>query len=288
VLVFHSTGGALRRFAAGGVDPNDLAMTLALGLPMAWYLANTYHRPLIIWICRAYLAVGVLAIGLTGSRGGLLTTVVALTIVPLTMTRLSPKRMVAMVSMLFLAGALAVAYVPEQIVERLATTSTEVEDLRGGGRIKMWRAGIHAFPMHPILGYGTSGFIRAVTPELGPGALVAHNSFVSLLVEQGVIGLTLYLLMFLAAYRGVRRLPRLERRFGLVLLGTLVMAMTPLTWEDQKSAWFVLGTLVAFAYARREAAAERPMARVRPGPPLVGGPITRRPVGPAAPAGETA
>ena len=287
VLVFRSTGGALRRFAAGGVDPNDLAMTLALGLPMAWYLANTYHRPLMIWICRAYLAVGVLAIGLTGSRGGLLTTVVALTIVPLTMTRLSPKRMVAMVSMLFLAGALAVAYVPEQIVERLATTSTEVEDLRGGGRIKMWRAGIRAFPMHPILGYGTSGFIRAVTPELGPGALVAHNSFISLLVEQGVIGLTLYLLMFLAVYRGVRRLPRLERRFGLVLLGTLVMAMMPLTWEDQKSAWFVLGTLVAFAYARREAAAERPMGRVRPGPPLVGGPITRRPVGPAAPAGET-
>ena len=177
------------------------AMTLALGLPMAWYLASTYHRPLMIWVCRAYLAVGVLAIGLTGSRGGLLTTVVALTIVPLTMTRLSPKRMVAMVSMLFLAGALAVAYVPEQIVKRLATTSTEVEDLRGGGRIKMWRAGIRAFPLHPILGYGTSGFIRAVTPELGPGALVAHNSFISLLVEQGVIGLTLYLLMDSVAAR---------------------------------------------------------------------------------------
>jgi hypothetical protein len=37
LLLFRSQAGILRRFAMGGVDSNDLAMTLALARPMAWY-----------------------------------------------------------------------------------------------------------------------------------------------------------------------------------------------------------------------------------------------------------
>jgi hypothetical protein len=69
MLLYRQSGGTLKRFAAGNVDPNDLAMTMALALPMAWYLAQVYRKPLLRWICRAYLPVGVLALGLTGSRG---------------------------------------------------------------------------------------------------------------------------------------------------------------------------------------------------------------------------
>ncbi len=279
MLTYHSSGGALRRFAAAGVDPNDLAMKMALALTMAWYLGNVLRNRLFLWICRGYLPVGVVAIGLTGSRGGMLAGIVALSIVPLSMTRLSPKRMVMTLIMLFLAGGLAVVYVPEKIVQRLATTSTEVEDLSLGGRFKLWRAGLRALPQHPILGFGTSGFIRAISPDLGSGAQVAHNTFISVLVEQGIVGLSLWLLMFLAVFRGIRqRLPQVERRFGLVLLGTLVVTMSPLTWEQQKSAWFVLAALAGLAYAVPSTAGSRQAVRVRSGPPMVGSPITRRPV----------
>ena len=40
---------AVARFATGAFDPNDLGMTLALAIPMAWYLAVTERRPLIRW-----------------------------------------------------------------------------------------------------------------------------------------------------------------------------------------------------------------------------------------------
>lgn len=282
LLVFHSSGGGLRRFAAGGVDPNDLAMTLALGLPMAWYLSNTYRKPLLRWICRGYLPVAVVTIGLTGSRGGLLASIVALTIVPLSMTRLSPNRLAITIAMLFLSGALAVVYVPEKIVERLATTSTEVEDLRLGGRFKLWKAGLRALPEHPLLGYGTSGFIGAISPQLGSASQVAHNSFISVLVEQGLIGLSLYLLMFGAAYRAVRRLPLLERRFGLVLMATLVVAMLPLTWEHRKPVWFILAAVVGLSQALRVAPAGSLDGRIRPGPPVVRSPGSLRRVGTVA------
>ena len=281
LLLYRSSGGGLRRFAAGGVDPNDLAMTMALGVPMAWYLSNTYRKPVVRWICRGYLPIGVLAIGLTGSRGGLLASIVALTIVPLSMTRLSPGRLAIAIAMLFLSGGLAVVYVPEKIVERLATTSTEVEDLRLGGRFKLWRAGLRALPEHPLLGYGTAGYIRAISPQLGPASQVAHNSFISVLVEQGLIGLGLFLVMFGAAYRATRRLPLLERRFGLVLMATLVVAMLPLTWEHRKPVWFILAAVVGLSQALR-VAPDGLAGRIRPGPPVVRSPGSPRRVGPLA------
>jgi hypothetical protein len=92
--------------------------------------------------------------------------------------------------------------------------------------------------------------------------------------------------MFLAAYRAVRRLPLLERRFGLVLLATVIVAMSPLTWEDRKSVWVILAILVGLSQALRTTPVMRAAAPVRAGPPLVGGPITRRPAPVAAPPGE--
>lgn len=248
IIVFRRDA-TMRRFSAAGADPNDFAMILALGLPIAWYLGMTYRRPLMRWICRAYLPVGLLAIALTGSRGGMLTAMVAMLIVPLTMMRLSAGRRAAAISVLVVAGLVAIAYVPERIVDRLATTGLEVEDLSLGGRFKIWKAGIYAFGAKPIAGYGTSGFKTAVTPVLGGASQVAHNSFLSVLVEQGLVGFALYMSMFVIVLMALLELPTIERRFTMVLLGTLCAAMLPLTWEDRKPVWIVLAMLLGFSQA---------------------------------------
>jgi len=127
---------------------------------------------------------------------------------------------------------------------------------------------IDRWPVH-------AGFIGAITPQLGTASQVAHNSFISLLVEQGLIGLMLYLLMLVSAFLAVRRLSLLERRFGLVLMATLVVAMLPLTWEHRKPVWFILAALVGLAQAHRAGIAARSIGRE----PLVVPPAPRRPVG---------
>ena len=202
-------------------------------------------QPLLRWICRAYLVVGLVAVALTASRGGMVATIVALMIVPLTMTKLSPGRMAAAMIVVVMAGAVAVAYVPEKIVQRLATTGTEVEDLTLGGRFQLWTAGVKAFAVRPLTGYTASGGWRnAVSPWLGPDPQVAHNSFLSVLVETGLIGLIFYMAMFVAVFLALLRLRSLERRFTLVLLATLGVAMLPLSWEDHKAVWFMLAALI--------------------------------------------
>jgi O-antigen ligase len=284
IMLYVREGGALFRFAAGGVDPNDLAMNMVLAIPMAWYLGLTYRRPLLRWVCRAYLPIGLVALGLTGSRGGMIATVVALTIVPFTLTRLSPAKLVTGIVLLIISGWLVVSFTPDTLVERLATTGTEVEGGRFGGRFKLWRAGLIVFVERPLLGWGTASFKPAITPMMGPMAQVAHNSFVSVLVEQGIIGLLLYLTMFVTVLRSIRSLPVLEKRFALILFGTLVVTMLPLSWEDRKAVWFVLAVLLGLSRAGMAGLAHAvaqpwiPRGRPIPGSPprLRGAPITTR------------
>jgi O-antigen ligase len=250
IMVFRSKAAILRRYASGGGDANDVAMILALALPMAWYLGMMSPKPYVRLACRAYLPVALLALGLTGSRGGMLASMVGLLIVPLTMTRLSPGKLVTAIAILCLSGGLAVVYVPQKLVARFATTSSEVEGGRIGGRFKLWVAGSRAFAIRPLMGYGVSGFKSAVGPYLVSEAQVAHNSFVSVLVEEGLVGFLLYLSMLIAVFRAILRLPPLERRFGLVVFATLIVAMLPLTWEDRKVVWVILASLLGLAQAQ--------------------------------------
>ena len=204
ILQYRREAGALRRFAAFDTDPNTLAMTLALAIPMAWYLSATSRNATLRWACRVYILVGLVAVALTASRGGMLATMVALLIVPLTMTRLSPGRLAMAITVLAVSGAAAVAYVPTQIVERLATTGTEVEDMSLGGRFGIWKSGVRALTARPLTGYGTGMWRSAVSPWLGPNPQVAHNSFLSMAVETGLVGLSFYLAMFFAVFRATQ------------------------------------------------------------------------------------
>jgi O-antigen ligase/polysaccharide polymerase Wzy-like membrane protein len=246
ILLYLRVGGALRRFSAGGADENSLAMTLALAFPMGWYLSMTTERPVLRWLCRAYVPVGLFAAALSGSRGGMLAFLVALLVVPLTM-KLSPGRLMAAIALLGLSGALVVAYVPDTVIERLGTTGESLESGSLGGRFRFWVAGVDAFTRQPLMGYGVGGFVRAITPELGSEARVAHNSFLSVLVEEGLVGLILYMTMLLSVFYYILHFPPFERRFGLVLLMTLGTAMLPLTWEHEKVAWFVMAALVGIS-----------------------------------------
>jgi O-antigen ligase len=97
------------------------------------------------------------------------------------------------------------------------------------------------------MGYGVGMFRSAIEPEVGPDPNVAHNSYLSVLVEEGLVGLALYSTMILSVLFSILRLRGLERRFALVLMATLQTAMLPLTWEDQKQVWFVTALLIGIS-----------------------------------------
>lgn len=74
-------------------------------------------------------------------------------------------------------------------------------------RFSAWKYGFRAYPAHPLFGRGpgtfglgglsNSAYVKAseITPEVEQAAIQAHNMYLNFLVENGIIGLILYLLL---------------------------------------------------------------------------------------------
>ena len=81
-------------------------------------------------------------------------------------------------------------------------------------RTNNWAEGIRSFELHPLLGVGGNMYRTVNTWDK-----VAHNSFLSVLVELGFVGLILFLLMLAMAYGAAFVQKRLrDRVFWLTLL----------------------------------------------------------------------
>ena len=190
---------------------------------------------------------GIVAILLTGSRGALLTTFAALAVVPWTLTRMRMGVKVAALVIVLVAGVAAVQFVPTASFERLSTTGSELSEGTLTGRIAIWQSGLRVIPRRFLHGYGPAGWYPAAGLVFGK-LRGPHSTYLSILVEEGMIGLLLYLSLFLVVRRRLLTLPTFDRRVALTLLATLALALTPLGWDANKAGWLVLGLLAGWPY----------------------------------------
>jgi O-antigen ligase len=241
-----------QRYAGAKLDANDLGLIMALSIPMSYYLL-IQSQGKIVWVYRVHLILAGTTILLTASRGATLATVVALTIVPLTQARLGGRQRVALVLTVILLIGGIIFFVPETSWERLATVPTEFEQGTFTGRTIIWKAGWEIFRAHPFVGIGANAFRVIVSRELGDPirtgaadpAPPAHNTFLSVLVEQGVLGFVVFCAMLGALALSLRGMPPFPQRLWIVSLAVWVVGVSSLTWEMRKPTWFFFGLLMA-------------------------------------------
>ena len=237
-----------RRYAAAGFDPNDCGLILALSVPLALYLslhARSWRRG------GYYAAIAVVLAGvlLTASRAALVATFVALLFALWTWRAADIRQRAATVvlPLLLVLGLYGLAPAPSR--ERLATLPTELTTGTLHNRTKIWKAGVKVLRRHPILGIGVGAYPEAVKPQLGtPGVpgheYVAHNSFLSVLVESGAVGFGLYgsMLCVLAAF--IWTMPSSERALWAVMLLVWATGVSTLTWEQYKPSWLLVAWIM--------------------------------------------
>ena len=116
----------------------------------------------------------------------------------------------------------------------------ELEQGSWSGRKAIWSAGLELVRENPVQGVGAGGFRTATSSPL-----VAHNAFLSILVEEGLVGFALFLLLILSLTLPAMGLPTVERNLWLILLVTWVVGVSSLTWETKKATWFLFGLAAA-------------------------------------------
>lgn len=238
------------RYSMAGVNENDLGLMLALSLPMTLYLLSRRKNPLLVPLYWIHIGLSLTALFLAGSRAGLVSAAVGMIMFPLIMSRLPRWQRIAffVVCGAGLIGGLSL--IPQDTWERIATMGTDISQGTLTHRTVIWSAGLEVFRDHPIVGIGSGAYGTAIVRAVDI-PFVAHNSFLSVLVELGVIGAMLWvgLIGCLFLYASHARYD--ERCLWTVVLLTWTIGVNALTWEYHKTTWLVFALLVAHSVAAR-------------------------------------
>lgn len=237
------------RYSLGDTNPDGYGFILALGVPIACYLAAAADMPKVFrFVNYGYLAFAFIGIALSGTRTASVGAAVGLLYGLATLTRLRLVARVLVVAALSAALFFLLPIVqPLTSFQRLGTTGTEVTEGDLNGRIAQWEQGLRAFTDHPVFGVGTNMYRSVNTLDK-----VAHNSYLSVLVELGLIGFVLFAAILWMVVGHVRRLPRVDRHFWMTVLLVWAIGASTLTWEHRKTTWLFLTFAVAASVASLE------------------------------------
>lgn len=238
-------GGILMRAHGTFAQPNPYGGYLALILPIALAVALAAPRPglrLVGWGIALAIGCGIL---LSLSRGAWLGTLAALSVVWLLESQRNRLRAIALAYCGFTATliVLILGVIPEAILSRFTDLfvygSRLLQELRAGPnadnwaileRVSQWYAGWQMFAENPFLGVGIGNYPKAyevyALPGWPTGVGHAHNYYLNLAAEGGLLTLIAFLLFLGLAWRFAAHTWRQaadtwERLLALGLMGSL-------------------------------------------------------------------
>jgi O-antigen ligase len=246
-----STEGRLK----GGLgDPNVLGAAIVPAIALAAGLLAVVRGRVRVALL-ACIGVLVVGLGATQSRGGGVAALVALVVAFIVMRNHRKPVLVAAIGVVAIGVAYFSAY--PQGWDRMRKSDG------GNGRSDLWQVAWRITGDHPVTGVGLHNFtVHSPRYVREPGALknvkliaerphVVHNTYLELLVETGVIGLSLFLVAVATSLiAGVKAARQFEARgdiaWGAVARAAVVAASAVLaaavfvTIGSREMFWFIL------------------------------------------------
>ena len=243
-------------------NANGLALSLALGLPFSLYLA-LQGKMIVRVIAFGLLLMGLVANLRTGSRGGLLVSILLVFLVFLR-AAVPQKLIMILGGGVFFAAALSV--IPQASLERFKTLFGKAEsaDARSAaestqGRSKLLQDSLRLTAQHPLFGVGPGNFSVAAAGDAETAGRRAqwqetHNSYTKMSSETGLPGMILFTATLLISLVRVRRVEKVARSKNLERIADMcfclflsLSALTMYNFFDSNALQFNLPVLAALA-----------------------------------------
>lgn len=212
-LAFFGIKGGLFAIAHGGnymvLGPDEsfisgnteISLALTMVLPLMRYLqVSTTNK----WISRGLMA-GMLLTGLSivasYSRGAL---VAGAAMAMLLWLKTKGTKKIGLAFMMTIAIVMILAFIPDKWFDKMATIKTYDQDASAQGRINAWWFAVNLAKSNPITGGGFKTFTHELFLRYAPNPTDvhdAHSIYFQVLGEQGYVGLFLFLLLGLLAWR---------------------------------------------------------------------------------------
>ncbi len=267
---------AAERLSGAVGNANETAAALAAGSALAAALALALKEPVLRVAAAIVVPLCVYSIFLTLSRGGLVAlAAVLLAGIVMAGRYRGPILIVTVIALLGSWGYFTVIAAPE-------AREHITENNGGTGRTDIWKVGWRMVEAEPVHGVGAGNFASSSVHYLiAPGAIVrdefivdtpkvAHNMYLEILAELGMIGFALFigiigyaLYCALAAVRGFvrqgdRQMEIVSRALFVALIGLLVSDFFG-SRQFSKQLWLLMSiapALLALSRAGTEAEAE--------------------------------
>lgn len=233
------------RYTGSFQDPNLYATYLATSLSL---LLFSQKSRMLLWV---YYVVICAAIVLTASRGGAIAGGGTAVLVALVLL-VRGGAMRALVLCVVSAGAIWFGVLRSQVLVDPIERITSV-DAAMNGRQDIWRAALEVWQESPVLGVGPGQL-----PVVGASGKVAHNTYIGILAELGIVGWVTILLPVLLMSMVIVFRSGGQRRVTVLLTFPLLLGMLSLSLENVRFSWFIIAALwVAWSCGGQEGSGPR-------------------------------
>lgn len=206
--------GYRTRWEGSFFDPNRLAMALVISVLLLLGLRARLRNPFGRLAALVLVGLQVATIVVTYSRGAVLGLGVGLLTLVLADAKGRARSLAVVAAVALGVGILA----PDRFWNRTETIVTYEEDASAMGRIHAWQTAQNIILRRPFTGVGAAAFTAAwasyAPGEAGTTPYVAHNLFLEVAAELGLVALLGFCVLVFSCLRGLVQVSRKGRDTG--------------------------------------------------------------------------
>lgn len=232
------------RIAPPNQDPNEAATHLVIGILCSfWVYENSEPTKKSTWSVVGCVSSCLAGMLLSGSRGAVFSLIVIVLFIVFTMKR--GRRVMAAATPIL--GVSAFLFIPPYLLDRVLNFAADAQSGKLSKRDLVWQVVLQRWGREPIWGIGPGNLAADVSNRNQSFfAFVAHNTFLEILAEHGIMGLTSFLcFMGLLVWRIVTAIRENSPVSDIALaaggIAGMVLASLSLSMNNSELLWFVFG-----------------------------------------------